>query len=169
MAEVCAERGYGAVSVADVTRRAGVSTASFYKQFADKRECLLESFEELFGRLLAEIERACSSEREPAARVQAALGTAIDLLAADPPTARLLTVEILAVGAEGAQHQQNAIERLAGLLRQAREPGSDSPSFPSPEWAAIAAMVALLARRVAEEASPELAELEAVLGFLSGG
>jgi AcrR family transcriptional regulator len=62
MAEVCAQNGYGSTSVTEVTRHAGVSTASFYRQFKDKRECMLASFEELFGRLLGEVERACEAE-----------------------------------------------------------------------------------------------------------
>lgn len=163
MAEVCAEGGYAAATVAEVTRRAGVSTASFYRQFKDRRECLLASFEELFGRLLGEVERACLAETEPEAKVRAGIRTAASLLAEDPPTARLLTVEIGAVGMEGVQLQHEAIERLAARLHEARPAEADSPiPFPGIEWAAVAAMVALVARRVAEGESAEPSELEAV-------
>lgn len=167
VAEVCAERGYAATSVADVTRRAGVSTASFYKQFADKRECLLESFEELFGRLLEEIERACVEEAEPTTKARSGIRTAASLLAADPPTARLLTVEIAAVGAEGVRCQHDAIERLAARLRGARRPSSIGEEHcPSAEWTAVAAMASLVARRIAEGEIPDSSELEAIYGFL---
>lgn len=133
MAEVCAERGYAAVAVADVTRQAGVSTASFYKQFEDKQACLLASFEELFGRFLEALERTCAAE----------------LLAADIPTARLLTIEILAGGDEGVRLQHAAIDQLAKRL--------------DVEWTAVAAMVALVARRVVDGEGPTAAELEATL------
>jgi len=163
IAEVCAENGYGRTSVTDVARRAGVSTASFYRQFKDKRECMLVSFEELFGRLLGEVERACAAEAEQAAKAQAAIRTAAGLLAGDPPTARLLTVEISAVGTAGVWLQHEAIERLAARLGAAREPGPGSPAqVASPEWIAFAAMVALVGRRVAEGESPGPAELEAI-------
>jgi AcrR family transcriptional regulator len=163
MAEVCAEGGYAAATVAEVARRAGVSTASFYRQFKDRRECMLVSFEELFGRLLGEVERACAGEAEPAGKVRAGVRTAASLLAADAPTARLLTVEIAAAGTEGVQRQHEAIERLAARLREARGPEAAEPSsFPSPEWVAAAAMVALVAKRVAEGESPDPAELEAL-------
>jgi AcrR family transcriptional regulator len=163
MAEVCGEGGYAMASVAEVTRRAGVSTASFYRQFSDRRECMLVSFEELFGRLLGEVERACAEEAEPAAKVKAGIATATALLAADPPTARLLTVEITAVGAEGVLLQHEAIERLATSLREARrlDPGA-LPRSPSPEWTAVAAMVSLVARQVAKGDSADPAELEAI-------
>jgi AcrR family transcriptional regulator len=163
MAEVCGERGYAAATVAEVARRAGVSTASFYHQFKDRRECMLASFEELFGRLLGEVERACAKEAEPGAKLRVGVGTAAALLAADPPTARLLTVEIVAVGLEGSRLQHEAIERLAARLHEARESAAGSPlQVPSAEWTAVAAMVALVARRVAEGESAGVAELEAI-------
>jgi AcrR family transcriptional regulator len=161
MAEVCGEGGYTAATVAEVARRAGVSTASFYRQFKDRRECMLASFEELFGRLLGEIERACAGEGEAEAKVRAGVGTAAALLTADPPTARLLSVEVTAAGAEGVRLQHEAIERLAALLREARGLAA-AASSPAPEWAAVAAMVAFVARRVAEGESPDPVSLEAV-------
>jgi AcrR family transcriptional regulator len=145
MAEVCAERGYAAVSVADITRRAAVSTASFYKQFVDKQACLLASFEELFGRFAEAVEQACGEEAEPREKVRTGVRVATELLAADLPTARLLTVEILAGGTEGVRLQHAAIERLAKLADL--------------EWATVAAMAALVARRVVEGEKPSLEEL----------
>jgi AcrR family transcriptional regulator len=147
MAEVCAERGYAAVAVADVTRQASVSTASFYKQFEDKQACLLASFDELFERLVEAVEGACAGESERDAKVKAGIRVAAQLLAGDVPTARLLTVEILAGGTEGVRLQHAAIERLAELSGE--------------EWTTLAAMVAVVARRVVEGEGPIPAELEA--------
>ena len=147
MAEVCAERGYAATSIADVTRRAAVSTASFYKQFDDKQACLLASFEELFGRFVEAVEQAC--EAEPRERVKAGIAAAAALLEADLPTTRLLTVEVLAGGTAGVRLQHAAIERLARLAQL--------------DWATVAAMVALVARRVVDGERPTASELEACL------
>jgi len=166
MAEECAERGYAETSVAELARRAGVSTASFYRQFKDRRECMLAGFEELFGRLLEAIERACADEEDAAEKPRVGIRTAAELLAADSPTARLLTIEIAGAGVEGVRLQQAAIERLAALLREVREPGASPASFPTAEWAAVAAIVTLVARRVAEGESPALEELEAVYDSL---
>lgn len=145
MAEACGERGYGETSVAEIAKRAGVSTASFYRQFKDKRECMLAGFEELLGRLLTAIEAGCSAQVEPGDRMRAGARVAAQLLAHDPPTARLLSIEIVAVGPEGVRAQHDAIERLAALLR---EPGQ--PAALDAAWAKAAAMNALLARRLAE-------------------
>jgi AcrR family transcriptional regulator len=163
MAEECAERGYSETSVAEVTRRAGVSTASFYRQFKDRRECMLVSFAELFGRLVEGVERHCAAEDDPARRVEAGIRAAADLLVEDPPTARLLTVEIAAAGQDGVRLQHEAIERLAALMDGAAHPDPGAArASPSREWVAVAAMVALAAKRVVEGESPTAAELEAI-------
>lgn len=114
IAEACAERGYAEASVADVAKRAGVSSVTFYEQFAGKRDCMLAAQRELLGRLLEEVDRAREGESEDATR--AALHTTLTLLAADPPSARLLTVEILAVGPEGSERHDAMVEAFAERL-----------------------------------------------------
>jgi AcrR family transcriptional regulator len=161
MAEVCGERGYAESSVAEVAKHAGVSTASFYRQFKDRRECMLASFEELFGRLFEGIELACEGESERSGRARAAARAAAELLAGDPPTARLLSVEVLACGEQGVRAQQGAIERLAATLR-----GGGEPPLPDAAWTAVAAIFVLVGKRAAEGETPTTAELEALAAQL---
>ena len=116
IAEACAERGYAETSVADVAKRAGVSSATFYKQFADKRDCALAAHRELSGRLLEAVDRA--REEEGGDKARAALHATLTLLAADPPSARLLAVEILAVGPEGSQRHEALVEELRPAPRR---------------------------------------------------
>jgi AcrR family transcriptional regulator len=157
MAEVCGERGYAESSVAEVAKRAGVSTASFYRQFKDKRECMLVSFAELFERLLGAIESACPADADMTMRARVGARTVSTLLEDDLPSARLLSTEIVSVGPAGVRAQHDAIERLAALLRGGgREPTLDAA------WATVAAMTALLARRSAEDRAPDPADLEAL-------
>jgi AcrR family transcriptional regulator len=161
MAEVCAERGYAESSVAEVAKRAGVSTASFYRQFEDKRECMLASFEELFGRLLVALGAGCNGSADVETRARAGARAAAALLADDLPTARLLSVEIVAVGPEGVRAQHGAIERLAALLREGKPSASVDAA-----WAVVAAMTALVAKRLAEERLPDPDELETLAEVL---
>jgi AcrR family transcriptional regulator len=86
MAEVCAERGYAESSVAAVAKRAGVSSVTFYKQFADKQDCMLSAHRQLLGRLLEEVDRVLEGARGEEA--QAAIGPVLALFAADVPSAR---------------------------------------------------------------------------------
>lgn len=53
--ELFLEQGFAATSVADITRRAGVSRSSFFNYFGGKSDLLWAGFDELVERLGAEI------------------------------------------------------------------------------------------------------------------
>jgi AcrR family transcriptional regulator len=152
MAEVCAERGYAETSVERVAKRAGVSSVTFYKQFAGKEDCLLAAHRQLLGRLLEEVDRVGEEEGDPglgeesATKVQTIIRTALALFAGDPPSARLLTVEILAVGPEGAKRHDAMVEAFAERL------GTD--------WVRAAGMLALVGKRVVAGEADRLPEHE---------
>jgi len=113
VAEALSEKGYAETSVADLTRGAGISTATFYKLFAGKLECVLEAHRELLERLLEELDRACGEAEGQEVKLRTGARTVLALFAADPPTARLLTVEVLALGRAGAERNDAAIEAFA--------------------------------------------------------
>jgi AcrR family transcriptional regulator len=152
MAEACAERGYARTSVAEVAKRAGVSSLTFYKQFSDKQDCMLAAHRQLLGRLLEELDRAGAGERGAGgarrgeARARTIVHTALALFAADPPSARLLMVEILAAGPEGARRHDAMVESFAQRL------GTD--------WVRAAGMLALVGKRVIVGEADRLPELE---------
>jgi AcrR family transcriptional regulator len=146
MAEVCAERSYAEMSVAEAAKRAGVSTVTFYKQFADKRDCMLAAHRQLLGRLLEEVDRAREAESAGEAKRLATLRSMLALLAADPPSARLLSIEILAVGEEGLKCHDAAVEAFAERL------GAD--------WVIAAGILALIGKRVIAGEADRLPALE---------
>lgn len=154
MAEVCAERGYAEASVAGVAKRAGVSSLTFYKQFAGKRDCMLAAHRQLLGRLLEEIDRACGGESGAEAKARTVVRTALALLAADAPSTRLLTVEILAAGPEGVKRHNAMVEAFAERL--------------GVEWVRAAGMLALIGNRVVTGETARLPELEDELVALGG-
>jgi AcrR family transcriptional regulator len=158
MAEVSAERGYGEASVAEVAKHAGVSTATFYRQFKDKRECMLVSFEELFGRLLEALEGGCEQGKDVESRAATGARFVAGVFAEDAPAARLLSIEILSVGPEGVSAQHDAIERLAALLRE-----PDAAAAFDAAWVGVAAITALVGRRLSEDRLPDPDELEAMV------
>lgn len=143
MAEVCAERGYAQASVAEVARQAGVSSLTFYKQFAGKQECMLAAHRQLLGRLLEEVDRV-AAEEGPGER--AIVRTALALFAADPPSARLLAIEILAAGPEGVKRHDAMAKAFAERL------GTD--------WVRAAGVLALIGKLVVAGEAPRLPELE---------
>ena len=159
MAEVCSERGYADASVAGVAQRAGVSSVTFYKQFADKRDCMLAAHRQLLGRLLEEVDRACGAESRVEAKVRVAIRTALALLAADAPSARLLTVEILAAGPEGAERHDAMVGALARRFRAGGDPGDDAPPS-NADWARTAGMLAIVGKLAAAGEAERLPGLE---------
>jgi AcrR family transcriptional regulator len=146
MAEECAEVGYAEAAVAAVAKRAGVSSVTFYKQFRDKRDCMLAAHRELLGRLLEEVDRARGAEGASDAKARAAIHTALAVFAADPPSARLLTVEILAAGPEGVKRHDAMVEAFAERL------GTD--------WVRAAGMLALTGKHVVAGEAARLPGLE---------
>jgi AcrR family transcriptional regulator len=146
MAEVCAERGYAQASVAEVAKRAAVSSLTFYKQFADKRDCMLAAHRQLLGRLLEAIDRAREEEGDPGAMPRAPVRVALALFATDPPSAQLLTVEIFAAGPEGAKRHDAMVEAFAERL------GTD--------WVRAAGMLALVGKLTVAGEADRLLKLE---------
>jgi AcrR family transcriptional regulator len=155
VAEVCAEQGYAGASVADIVKRAGVSSVTFYKQFADKQSCLLAAHRQLLGRLLEELDCAREAERGGTAKVRAAVHTALGLFAADPPSARLLTVEILAAGPEGARRHDDAVRAFGHRLGVGA--GKDLANV---GWVQVAGMLAIVGKLVMAGEAARLPELE---------
>jgi len=146
MAEASAERGYADVSVTDVVKRAGVSSVTFYELFADKRDCMLAAHRQLSGRLLEEVDLAREGVADPDAALRVSIRTMLSLLAADPPSARLLTVEILAAGEEGSKRHDAMVEAFAERL------GVD--------WVLAAGILTLIGNRVMAGEAGTLPELE---------
>jgi AcrR family transcriptional regulator len=152
MAEVCAERSYADTSVERVAKRAGVSSVTFYKQFADKRDCLLAAHRQLLGRLLEAIDQASgegTGERDRSrggAKARTVLHTALEIFAADPPSARLLTLEVLATGPEGVKRHDAMVAAFAERL------GTD--------WVRAAGLLALIGKHVAAGEADCLPRLE---------
>lgn len=133
MAEVMAEKGYVATSVADVLQRSGVSRQSFYQVFDSKLDCFMAAFDvarELLVQHLLEMIGADGGGR-PAAGAGGAAGDPMDrfeqgftayleALAIELPYTRLFLIEVYAAGPEAIRRRadlQNMItDVLADLL-----------------------------------------------------
>jgi AcrR family transcriptional regulator len=95
MIELCARSGYQAVSVAQVSSHAGVSSATFYEQFEDKEDCLLVAYETARARILPSV----SGEDCPSTWSDAARASLMELsarLQEDPDAGTMVFVEALA-------------------------------------------------------------------------
>ena len=128
-----AEGGYGAASMHDVARRAGVATGSLYRHFPSKGELLAHVFRESAGRELATVGAAARGSAPPADRLRAAVETLAGRALASPTlTHALLSETGVDPAAEAARtairraHEELLATVLAdGVAAGAFAPGQD--------------------------------------------
>lgn len=125
LAEI-SERGYRAVSVGDIVKRAAIARAKFYKNFSSKEDCFAVAYERTSAELVALVAAECAKSEEAsfAERVRAGLGGLLTYLAEDPARARACVVEAPAVGEALETRRELCLEELGALLYGARGPVS---------------------------------------------
>jgi AcrR family transcriptional regulator len=145
---VVAERGYEAMSVADIVKAAAVSRNAFYKNFADKQECFAAAHDAGHERLFEILMRPCDAGATIEERVERSLAAGLDAMASDPDMARLLFVEAPSAGEEIALRYHEWLQRYGTLLRSAA-PDMPPRSIPAPEVEGV--IVGGIASRVGSE------------------
>ncbi len=145
---VAAERGYEAMSVADIVKAAAVSRNAFYRNFGDKQDCFAVAHEVGHKRLLEVLIFPCEEGATIKERVERSLSAGLDALASEPDVARLLFVEAPSAGEEIALNYHQWLQRYGTLLRVAA-PDLPSQSRPAPEVEGV--IVGGLASRIASE------------------
>ncbi len=132
--ELVAERGFAAVSIQSVARRAGISRPIVYEHFGDLSGLLEALVERETDRALAQIsetELGDLSEGDPADLMLESLGAYLGAVEQHPSTWRLVLMppegspEVLRQSI--ARGRQAVLAKLAVALRPAWPPGSDSP------------------------------------------
>jgi AcrR family transcriptional regulator len=122
-AAVCSchrEFRYAGVSVGDVSSRAGVSRATFYKLFVSKPACVAAAQEQISGGLRAEIAAAWAAPVEWPDRVDAALATTLSFCERAPEEALLLFADPLVGDPEHSRIARDFHRYASGLLRSGR-------------------------------------------------
>jgi AcrR family transcriptional regulator len=165
MAEVVAEKGYAATTVADVIARAGVSRRTFYEYFRDKEACFLDAYDTGVEILLDSVRQAGDGIEDPLERTRARVRAYLAVLASEPAFARTFLIEIAAAGPHALARRQDVYGRFAELAREdaeaARRLLPDLPDPPDEVYlAAVGATDAVVSRRVAQGHLEDLAELE---------
>lgn len=145
---VVAERGYEAMSVADIVKAAAVSRNAFYKNFSDKQECFATAHDGGHERLFEVLVQPCEEGATIEERVERSLAAGLDALAAEPNVARLLFVEAPSAGEEIALRYHEWLQRYGTLLRSAA-PEMPREAQPAPEVEGV--IVGGIASRVASE------------------
>ena len=161
MAESIAEKGFGAVSVADVVGRAGVSRKTFYSHFEDKLACFLAAYDLGVEVLLGTVAAAGAGESDPIAVTRARVRAYLQTLAAEPAFARTFLIEVNAAGPRALERRRQVHEQFAQLSRELVEatPGAPRPE-PEVYLAQVGATNEVVTAWVAAGRAEELPRLE---------
>lgn len=160
MVAVASTKGYTQTSVADLVELAGVSRATFYSLFADKRECFLATLEELLAGTLAAIDQQMHAEAPWEERAGAALAGFAEAIVAQPAAARLCLMESHAAGEPAVARVDAAVSGFRALLTEPLEGRPPTERVPAPIVDAMAgAARKLIVTRLHEGRQEELVEL----------
>jgi AcrR family transcriptional regulator len=121
MISLAGQHGYQTLSIAQVSARAGVSSATFYEQFADKEECLLEAYRSVTEDTLTRMQSALE-EGEWARAARPAFSELLQSVQSDPDGGRVMFVEALT----GGPRLREELALVLGLMEQSSEQLLDS-------------------------------------------
>jgi AcrR family transcriptional regulator len=118
---IVAEKGYAATTVADLTKRAGISRTTFYELFEDKEACFLAAYDNAVDVLVRRISVAYEGQERWPDRARAGLATLLEALAVDPAQARLALVDVSAAGPAAQRRFRAAVQRLTPFFDEGRD------------------------------------------------
>jgi len=97
MVDSCAEKTYAATTIADIVSRASISRTTFYKRFADKRECFDAAVDYCIEQIRVVAAAAHTTADPPAQAVPKATAAILGLMVERPSLARVVAGEAVTV------------------------------------------------------------------------
>jgi AcrR family transcriptional regulator len=171
-----AERGYAGASSESISRRAGMSKATFYEHFANKEECMLALFD--MGAELVQDAMADAARNAPVGdareRLRAGTRAFLGVLAEHPEFAQTLLVEIIGAGPRAAQRRDQILQAFAGVVdaenaAAARRGLMGRFSSPHDSFAVVGAVTELVSRQVRLGVPEHMLDLAPVIDRLIFG
>jgi AcrR family transcriptional regulator len=157
---VVAEKGYGATTVTDLTRRAGISRTTFYAMFEDKEACFLAAYDGVVDALVRRIGTAYEAEEGWPRRARAGLKALLEALAEEPDIARLALVDAGAAGPAAQRRYRAALQRLTPFFEEGRDFAPGGRNLPAnTSRMAIGAVAGLISDELAAGRASQLSDL----------
>ena len=149
LAEVVTEKGYGAVTIADITAVAQVSRRTFYEHFQSKEECFLAAFDVVIEHLRDLLIKAIEPIPDWPHRIAAGLRALLRFFASEPELARLCMVDSLTAGPVVAERYREVIFTFVPLLQPGREEHKSPRPLPdSTEDTVIGSLASVISRSI---------------------
>ncbi len=130
LAEETFARGYRAVTVADIVRRAGIARNTFYENFSSKEDCFLATQDFAVEEALRRIVDAAFPAEGWEAQVEAGLSAFLRYVASEPALARTCIVEALSAGPDSWERYEKSMEYFINLFRIGREGSPQGEQLP---------------------------------------
>jgi len=130
LAEETMDRGYRAVTVADIVRRAGIARNTFYDNFASKEDCFLATQDYAVEEALRRVVEAGEKVEVWEERLAAGLGAFLKYVASEPALARTCIVEALSAGEAAQERYEESLQAFVPLLRLGREASAHGENLP---------------------------------------
>jgi AcrR family transcriptional regulator len=108
--------GWSGVRVRTLARTAGVSTATFYKHFANADECLASTYDAVMAMAVRHSAAAQRRQSDWQGSLRAAVGTLMEDLAGEPRAARLALLDVFAAGPSARKRIGRAVTELERLV-----------------------------------------------------
>jgi AcrR family transcriptional regulator len=125
--ELIADKGYRAVSVSDIVKRAAIARAKFYENFSSKEDCFLIAYDQGAADSVTRVAAACERLDGPfPQRVHAGIAALLNHMASEPALTRACIVEGPLVGSPVRKRRDDALAALAKLLRDGREQADEA-------------------------------------------
>jgi AcrR family transcriptional regulator len=161
MARAVSERGYAAVTVADVVTAGRISRRTFYEHFQDKEQCFLEAYRTGCENGIAQIDASLRALEDPdwRTRLSVSLETYLAILAAEPHFARVLLIDVLGAGPDALAARERVlavyVEHYRGLGERARAEEPDLPALPDAFLRGLVGGIAELVQQCLLESGPD--------------
>lgn len=129
MGQCVSERGYAETTIADVVRIARTSRTAFYKHFADKEQCFLETYRQMTGfRIAASLDAAAQVDAWDA-KLNEGIAAYFRWMAEHPEVALTTVVEVHCAGRRALAARADALtgwmKTVQGVATLARQAGVD--------------------------------------------
>jgi AcrR family transcriptional regulator len=130
LAEEIATKGYRAVTVAHIVRRAGIARNTFYDNFSSKEACFLAAQD--FGQVeaLRRVVDAASEVESWQARVDTGFAALLQYIASEPALARACIVDAMSAGPASLARYEDSLQAFIPLLRIGRKVSSHGKDLP---------------------------------------
>jgi AcrR family transcriptional regulator len=160
LAQETAEKGYRAVTVAHIVKRAGIARNTFYENFGSKEECFLEAQQYAMSAALERVVAAAGEIDDWPRRVRAGLAAFLAYVAEEPALARTCMVEALSAGTASVRYYEESQQAFVSLFKLGRDVSPRGDDLPGTlEEALIGGVFWIIYQRLTSPQADEIVEL----------